>query len=134
MVNRRRQGDNADNPIEIRRETHKSHFNEGDTTKMPLIIFGDSLKGNTHVRFRGRRGTSEMIYKHLKKREKQVELLVLDINESRMSSVCFECHQRNLRHHTVQERTFYNVLICNDCNILWNRDVLAAKYMMLIST
>ncbi|CEG81642.1 hypothetical protein RMATCC62417_15815 [Rhizopus microsporus] len=135
MVNRRRQGDNADNPIEIRRETHKSHFNEGDTTKMPLIIFGDGLKGSTHVRLRGRRvGASEMVYKNLKKREKQGELLVLDINEFKTSSVCFECHQRNLKHHTAQERTFYNILICNDCNIFWNLDVLAAKNMMFIST
>ncbi|ORE06340.1 hypothetical protein BCV72DRAFT_335980 [Rhizopus microsporus var. microsporus] len=105
------------------------------TTKVPLIIFEDGLKGSTHVRFRGRIvETSEMIYKDLKKREKQGELLVLDINEFRASSVCFECHQRNLRHHTAQERAFYNILICNDCNIFWNRDVLAAKNMMFIST
>jgi hypothetical protein len=71
-----------------RRRAHKSHFNEGDTTRMPLIVFGDGLKGKAHVRFRKRRvGVSEIIYKNLKNRERQGQLLLLDINEFRTSSV-----------------------------------------------
>lgn len=59
---------------------------------MSLIVFGDGMKGSAHVRFRGRRvGASEMIYKNLKKREKQGELLVLDINEFRTLSGRYLC-------------------------------------------
>lgn len=71
-----------------RRTYHKSHFTEGDLTKMPLIVFGDGLKGKSHVKYRGHRvGVSEIIYRQLKRREKLGELLVLDINEFRTSSV-----------------------------------------------
>ncbi|KAI8994928.1 hypothetical protein BDB01DRAFT_831866 [Pilobolus umbonatus] len=69
-----------------RRRAHKSHFNEGDTAQMPLVVFGDGLKGRAHERFRKKRvGVSEMIYRHLQKRERQGQLLLIDINEFRTS-------------------------------------------------
>jgi hypothetical protein len=56
---------------------------------MPLVIFGDGVKGSSHVKYRGRRiGASNIIYKNLK-REKLGEVLVLDINEFRTSSVSY---------------------------------------------
>lgn len=55
---------------------------------MPLIVFGDGLKGKAHVRIRRKRvGVSEIIYRNLKNREKLGEVLVLDIDEFRTSSV-----------------------------------------------
>jgi hypothetical protein len=39
----------------------------------------------------------------------------------------FNRNQRNLRYHRAKDRTFFNILICTDCNIFWNRNVLAAK-------
>ncbi|CEP07860.1 hypothetical protein [Parasitella parasitica] len=59
------------------RTNHKSQFAEGDATRMPLVVFGDSLKGRSHVKFKGHRvGVSEIIYKQLKTREKLGEVLV----------------------------------------------------------
>ena len=121
---------------------------------MPLVIFGDGLKGSSHVKFKGRRvGVSNIIYKNLKRREKLGELLVLDIDEFRTSSVsnltrsstimmhlnlllqqvCHECNETSLRHHRDQNRAIFSILICNNCNIFWNRDVLASKNMMFIA-
>ncbi|GAA5809176.1 hypothetical protein MFLAVUS_002581 [Mucor flavus] len=113
----------------------KTKKNRRDSTKMPLVVFGDGLKGKSHVKLKGRRtGVSEIIYRQLKRREKLGEVLVLDINEFRTSSVCFNCHEMNLRHHQAEDRSFFSILICNSCNIFWNRDVLASKNMMYIAS
>ncbi|GAA5816891.1 hypothetical protein MFLAVUS_010426 [Mucor flavus] len=75
-------------PVDIRRTNYKNRFTEGDSTEMPLVVFGDGLKGKSHVKFKGRRtGVSEIIYRQLKRREKLREVLVLDINEFRTSSI-----------------------------------------------
>lgn len=55
---------------------------------MPLVVFGDGMKEKSHVKFKGKRvGVSEIIFKHLKRREKLGEVFVLDIDEFRTSSV-----------------------------------------------
>jgi hypothetical protein len=55
---------------------------------MPLFIFCDDLKHKDQVKFKGlRTGVSNKIYKQLKHREGQGELLVLDINEYKTSKV-----------------------------------------------
>lgn len=55
---------------------------------MPLIVFGDGLKGGNHTKYKGLRvGASEKIYKNLKRRESLGELFLLDIDEFRTSSV-----------------------------------------------
>ncbi|KAI7889213.1 uncharacterized protein EV154DRAFT_592502 [Mucor mucedo] len=69
-------------------KSHKEKFEEGDKSKMPLIIFGDGLKNKSHVKISGiRHGVSEMIYRQLKLREKLGELLLLDIDEYKTSKV-----------------------------------------------
>ncbi|CEG76410.1 hypothetical protein RMATCC62417_11309 [Rhizopus microsporus] len=134
MINRRSPS-TFNVPIEIKRTNHKSHFTEEDTTKMPLVIFGGGIKGSSHVKYRGRRvGVSDIIYKNLKRREKLGEVLVLDINEFRASSVCPNCKEMKLRNHKAEDKSFFNVLICNNCNIFWNRDVLISKNMLFIAT
>ena len=35
--------------------THKEKFEESDRSKMPLVIFGDSLRNRDHVKFKGLR-------------------------------------------------------------------------------
>ncbi|KAI8083426.1 hypothetical protein BDF21DRAFT_415958 [Thamnidium elegans] len=101
---------------------------------MPLVIFGDGLKGSSHVKYKGRRvDVSDVIYKNLKRRQNLGEVLLLDINEFRTSYVCPNCKEMKLRTHKVDDKAFFNILICNDCNIFWNRDILAAKNMMFIA-
>ncbi|KAI7899331.1 uncharacterized protein BX663DRAFT_489226 [Cokeromyces recurvatus] len=131
MANRRSL--NARNlPIEVKRTNYKSRFAEGDTAKMSLVIFDDGLKRSSHLKYRGRRvGVSDVIYKNLKRRQNLKEALSLDINEFRTSSVCPNCKEMKLRTHRVDDKSFFNILICNVCNILWNRDILAAKKNMM---
>lgn len=73
----------------INRNSHRRAFQTGDTTKMPLVVFGDGLTNKSSVRFRGlQHGVSEKIYKHLRLKEKLGELCLLDIDEFRTSQVC----------------------------------------------
>ncbi|KAI9267783.1 hypothetical protein EDC94DRAFT_657383 [Helicostylum pulchrum] len=56
-------------------------FEEGDRTKMPLIIFGDGLENEDQTKFRGLRpGVSDKLYRQLGRREKLGKLLLLDVN------------------------------------------------------
>ncbi|KAI8073508.1 uncharacterized protein B0P05DRAFT_580265 [Gilbertella persicaria] len=44
--------------------THKEKFEEGDQSKIPLIVFGDGLKNKLHVKFKGLRyGVIEKLYR-----------------------------------------------------------------------
>lgn len=71
-----------------KQRNHKERFEEGDKSKMPLIIFGDGLKNKSHVKISGlRHGVSGIIYKQLRLREKLGELLLLDIDEYKTSKV-----------------------------------------------
>ncbi|RCH85462.1 hypothetical protein CU098_009488, partial [Rhizopus stolonifer] len=107
MLNRRNPGI-PHLPVDITWPLNKNNFTEMDGEKMPLIIFGNGMKGKSHVRFRGKRvGVSEIIYRHLKRREKLGELSVLDIDEFRTSSVCDTCHQMNVCNHRDQDISFH---------------------------
>ncbi|KAI8064920.1 hypothetical protein BDF21DRAFT_455023 [Thamnidium elegans] len=87
MINRRSPA-TPNIPIQIKRTNHKRHFNEGDAARMPLVIFGDGMKGKSQAKHKGYRvGVSEIIYRQLKRKEKLGEVLALDINEFRTSSL-----------------------------------------------
>jgi hypothetical protein len=63
-------------------------FEQGHTTKMPMVMFGDGMKNKDHVHFRRHKhGVVDIIYQNLKRREKLGELILLDINEFRTSVV-----------------------------------------------
>ncbi|CEG77523.1 hypothetical protein RMATCC62417_12259 [Rhizopus microsporus] len=114
---------------------HRRAFQTGDTTKMPLVVFGDGLTNKSSARFRDlRHGVPEKIYKHLRLKEKLGELYLLDIDEFRTSQVCNSCKTRNLRHYQAEnDKSIHSILICSECNIFWNRDVMAAKNMFYIA-
>ncbi|KAG2191036.1 hypothetical protein INT47_006012 [Mucor saturninus] len=118
---------------------HKEKFEEGDKSKMPLIIFGDGLKNKSRVKISGlRHGVSEMIYKQLKLREKLGELLLLDIDEYKTSKNCNNCLEsslENLKHKSgTDNRSIHQIFFCKKCNIRWNRDVMATKNIYTIAT
>ena len=73
----------------IYRRPHCREFQQRDPGKMPLVVFGDVLKNRFQVKFRGlRHGLNEKIYKRLIQKEKQGQLLPVDINEFNTSKVC----------------------------------------------
>ncbi|KAG2209788.1 hypothetical protein INT47_001936 [Mucor saturninus] len=113
----------------------KEKFEEGDKSKMPMIIFGDGLKNKSHVRFKGlRHGVIDKLYKQLKRRENLGELLLLDIDEYNTSKTCNGCLVKNLENLKCGGHKIHQILNCNNCNIFWNRDVLASKNMFTIAT
>ncbi|KAG2194004.1 hypothetical protein INT47_005006, partial [Mucor saturninus] len=123
----------------FKKRNHKEKFEEGDKSKMPLIIFGDGLKNKSHVKISGHRhDVSEMIYKQLKLREKIGELLLLDIDEYKTSKNCNNCLEsslENLKHKSgTDNRSIHQIFSCKKCNIRWNRDIMATKNMYTIAT
>ncbi|KAG1639716.1 hypothetical protein G6F44_007556 [Rhizopus delemar] len=114
---------------------HKERFEEGDRKKMPMIVFGNGLQNKSHVKYKGlRRGVTDKLYKQLKLREKSGELLLLDIDEFNTSKICNECFTKNLENLKCDGRKIHQVFNCKNCNIFWNRDVLASKNMFTIAT
>ncbi|KAI8329819.1 hypothetical protein BC941DRAFT_441990 [Chlamydoabsidia padenii] len=79
---------------------------EGERNNIPLVVFGDGLKNKESVRFRGLR------------------------------HVCNSCQNHTNMFNFVRpdRKHIHQILICNDCNIYWNRDVMAAKNMCTIAT
>ncbi|PHZ08227.1 uncharacterized protein RHIMIDRAFT_295401 [Rhizopus microsporus ATCC 52813] len=116
---------------------HKEKFEEGDRTRMQLIIFGDGMKNKHHDKFKGLRcGVYDKLYKQLQRRERLEELLLLDINEYNTSKTCNSCLEsnlQNLRRGSGEDECKIQVLICKRCNIFWNRNVMAAKNMFTIA-
>lgn len=70
---------------------------------VPFVVFDDRLKNSDRVYYRGHRvGVSGVIYKRLKRNERLTEILLLDINKFKTSSVspyaymnCFQKTKRN---------------------------------------
>ncbi|KAI8078184.1 uncharacterized protein B0P05DRAFT_542862, partial [Gilbertella persicaria] len=60
--------------------------------------------------------------------EKRGELLLLDIDEYKASKTCNSCLENKLEHITqgsgIKKRKIHQVLVCKNCNIFWNRDVI----------
>ncbi|KAI9476228.1 MAG: hypothetical protein EXX96DRAFT_540770 [Benjaminiella poitrasii] len=64
----------------------KKNLRKVTRKEIPLVIFDNGLKNESHMKFKGlRHGISEMIYRQLKLREKLGELLLLDIDEYKTS-------------------------------------------------
>ncbi|ORE02395.1 hypothetical protein BCV72DRAFT_338733 [Rhizopus microsporus var. microsporus] len=104
---------------------------------MPLIIFGDGLKIKYYVKFKGlRHGVSNKIYRQLKNREGLGGLLLLNINEYKTFNTynsCLNQDLQNLKCRRGDDKKIHQVLKCNTCSIFWNRNVMAAKNMLLIA-
>ncbi|RCI03740.1 hypothetical protein CU098_001372, partial [Rhizopus stolonifer] len=64
-------------------------------------------------------------------------LLLLDIDEYKTSKTCNSCLENKLEHITqgsgIEKRKIHQVLVCKNCNIFWNRDVMASKNMFTIA-
>ncbi|KAI8970490.1 hypothetical protein BDF20DRAFT_838838 [Mycotypha africana] len=70
----------------------------GDKSKKPLVLFDDGLTNRAQVRFKGlQAGVSNKIYKHLKTKEEQGLVLVIDIDEFRTSKICNSCRSSDVR-------------------------------------
>jgi hypothetical protein len=68
----------------------------------------------------------------LKKREKEENLSVVAIDEFMTSRICNICYKDSLK--KMNGVNDHSVLECHNCTTLWQRDINAAKNMLLISS
>lgn len=122
----------GNSPLLIHRENRWRPLKyKEDKTKVPLVVFGDGLFGKDHVRLKGNRcGVSGSLYRCLKKRERAGGLIAVTIDEFRTSKICNGCRSDSLT--SAGHIRGQSVLECTTCNILWQRDVNAAKNMLAI--
>lgn len=74
---------------------YEEEVKEGDKAKMPLMVFEDSMKDKSNVKFKGlRTGVVDKLYKRRKRRKRRERsggLLLLGIDEyntSKVGSIC----------------------------------------------
>ncbi|KAG2196098.1 hypothetical protein INT46_005769 [Mucor plumbeus] len=73
-----------------------------------------------------------ILWRALKKREKEGDLLVVTIDEYMTSRICNIFYEDSLR--KVDGVKGHSVLGCQNCKTLWQRDINPAKNMLLISS
>ncbi|KAL1931137.1 hypothetical protein VTP01DRAFT_10274 [Rhizomucor pusillus] len=82
--------------------------------KMPLIVFGRRM---------------------LKRREARGEAVIVTIDEYHTSQVCHSCLARCLRNVTTEDNiSHHGIIDCQNCGMLWNRDVNASMNMYYIAS
>ncbi|KAL1927275.1 hypothetical protein VTP01DRAFT_3904 [Rhizomucor pusillus] len=73
--------------------------------------------------------------KILKRREARGKAVIVTIDKYRTSQVCHSCLARSLRNVTTEDSiSHHGVLDCQNCGMLWNRDVNASKNMYYIAS
>ena len=77
-------------------------------------------------------GVTGVLWRALKKREKEGDLLAVTIDEFMTSRICNICFEDSLK--KVDGVKDHSVLGCQNCKTLWQRDINAAKNMLLISS
>ena len=73
-----------------------------------------------------------VLWRALKKREKEGDFLVVTFDEFMTSRICNICYEDSLK--KVNGDKGHNVLGCQNCKTLWQRDISASKNMLLILT
>ena len=77
-----------------------------------------------------RSGVSGVLWRSLKKREREGGLIAVTIDEYKTSRICNKCRSESLE--AVSHTRGQGVLECKTCSTLWQRDVNAAKNMLSI--
>ncbi|KAH8548160.1 hypothetical protein BGW37DRAFT_507662 [Umbelopsis sp. PMI_123] len=82
-----------------------------------MIVFGNAMFNKDGVPMRGQRvGVTNILWKTLKRRERQGHLVAITIDEY-------------LTSRTADGVSHHSILVCDHCQILWQRDINAAKNM-----
>jgi transposase len=85
--------------------------------------------GKDNVRLAKKRcGVVGILWKILRRRERNNECILTTIDEYYTSQVCNTCALLSLK-----EKRGFKVLTCTKCNAVFDRNINAAKNMMLIS-
>ncbi|KAG2209474.1 hypothetical protein INT47_008317 [Mucor saturninus] len=115
---------------------HLTRWNKGKRRKLNSRYTRDlsNTKQSKKGKQAARHGVIDKLYKQLKRRENLGELLLLDIDEYNTSKTCNGCLVKNLENLKCGGHKIHQILNCNNCNIFWNRDVLASKNMFTIAT
>jgi transposase len=89
--------------------------------------------GKDQTRLKGlRSGVVGLLWRTLTKRAKETKsLIVLSIDGYNTSKVCSRCGEKDMK--VAPKTKGVGVLQCSKCEIIWNRDLNAAKNMRIIS-
>ncbi|KAI7900981.1 uncharacterized protein BX663DRAFT_438345, partial [Cokeromyces recurvatus] len=105
-----------------------------DSTKVPLIVFGSGMFGKDNVKLKGLRcGIVGKLYKLLKKREAEGQLIATTIDEFKTSKTYSLCFFDDLKIISTKSFKGVAVVCCERCSKVWQRDSNAANNMMTIS-
>ena len=77
-----------------------------------------------------RTGVTGVLWRSLKKREREGGLIAITIDEYKTSKICNKCRSESLE--AASHTRGQGVLECKTCSTLWQRDVNAAKNMLSI--
>ncbi|KAI7864089.1 uncharacterized protein EV154DRAFT_488962 [Mucor mucedo] len=119
------------NPLDISRPNKwKPLPYEEDKSKVPLVVFGEGMFGKNLVKLKGMTG---VMWRSLKKREAAGELIAITIVEYETSKVYSQSYFDDLKVIKTPGFKGSKVLCCQKCEKVWQRDVNAARNMMIIS-
>ena len=101
--------------------------------KVPLFVVGNGMFNKDSVKLKGlRTGVTGILWRAIKRREKEGDLIALEIDEFKTSKICSRCYGDSLK--KVEGVKGQSVLGCTNCQTLWQRDINAAKNMSLIAS
>lgn len=97
-----------------------------------MVVSRDGMKVKDCVKLKGNRtGVTGILSRKLKEKEKSRDLIVIDFDKYKTSRICNSCGTDSLSKQ--KEVKGCSVLFCDSCETIWQRDVNAAKNMMMIS-
>ena len=112
--------------------------------KIPVVTFGSGIFWKKSMKFKGHRiRVTDVLYRALKRKEAQGDIIVVTVDEFRTSrvqdyslnillnslQVCSSCNQIVF---TTSLLNFHNIQSCSGCGLLWKRDINASKNIFKI--
>ncbi|ORE22441.1 hypothetical protein BCV71DRAFT_286484 [Rhizopus microsporus] len=98
--------------------------------KIPVVTFGSGIFWKKSMKFKGHRiRVTDVLYRALKRKEAQGDIIVVTVDEFRTSRVCSSCNQIVF---TTSLLNFHNIQSCSGCGLLWKRDINASKNIFKI--
>ncbi|PHZ09882.1 uncharacterized protein RHIMIDRAFT_261113 [Rhizopus microsporus ATCC 52813] len=103
-------------------------FEDSSKEMIPLVVFGAGMFGKDNVKLKGHRcGVVGKLFKTLKKRGAEDHLIVVTIDEFKISKICSFCSSDDVNIISTSGFKGCSVLTCKQCRKVWQRDMNAAN-------
>ncbi|SAL96236.1 hypothetical protein, partial, partial [Absidia glauca] len=116
--------------------SHASRFHKAAFTPSPAIPLLGMGDGSFAMTMRGTKpGMASRVKKVLKRAELEGKLVLVPVNESYTSKICSKCLTNNQENKVLEDGSrLHSVLVCKDCNTVWNRDINACNNIFFLAT